>query len=89
MPPTSQALAAGGGGTIINTGGVTAILVGIFGLAVLTLAIRAAIHAHRSNFGAVITMVGIVALAAMFYNLATGNQVGKLGGDLVHQFLNI
>lgn len=77
------------GGNILNTAGATAILVTIFGLSVLTLAIRAAMHAHRSNFGAVITMLGILALAAMFYSLATGGQVAKLGGDLVHQFLNI
>jgi hypothetical protein len=87
---TSAAVAAaGGGGTILNTAGIQAILAGIFGVLVLSLGIRAGMHAHRSNYAGVLSMVGILGLAAMVWSIATGNQITTIGHDLVSQVLHI
>jgi hypothetical protein len=83
------AAAAAGGGTILNNTGIDAFLGSIFAIVILTLGIRAGMHAHRSNYAAVIGMVGILALAAMVWNIASGGQVTTLGHDLVGQFLHI
>jgi hypothetical protein len=81
--------AAAAGGTIINSTGVDAILGAVFGIVILTLGIRAGMHAHRSNYAAVIGMIGILALAAMVWDIASGGQIATLGHDLVQQFLHI
>ena len=81
--------AAAAGGTILNTTGIVALLGAVFGVIIVSLAVRAALHAHRSNYAAVIAMIGILALAAMIWSIASGNEATKLGGDLVHDFLNI
>lgn len=83
------AAAVAAGGTILNTTGILALLGAVFGVIIVSLAIRAALHAHRSNYAAVIAMIGILALAAMIWSIASGNEATKLGGDLVHDFLNI
>ena len=87
MGPLAAAVAAGG--TILNTTGILALLGAVFGVIIVSLAIRAALHAHRSNYAAVIAMIGILALAAMIWSIASGNEATKLGGNLVHDFLNI
>ena len=81
--------AAAGGGTILNSTGVDAFLGVVFGIVILTLGIRAGLHAHRSNYAAVIGMIGILALAAMIWNIASAGQVTTLGHDLVSQMLHI
>lgn len=81
-------LAAGGGP--ININGIADILGGLFGLVILSIAIRAGLHAHRSNIAAVLTAVGIVFLGVLVFGLASGHDlIGKLGSDLVGDFLNI
>ena len=85
----TAAVAAAGGGTFLNTAGIEAILAGVFGIVVLSLGIRAGLHAHRSNYAAVLSMAGILGVAAMIWSVATGNQVTTLGHDLVSQFLHI
>ena len=85
----SLAAAVAAGGTILNTTGIVALLGAVFGVIIVSLAVRAALHAHRSNYAAVIAMIGILALAAMIWSVASGNEATKLGGDLVHDFLNI
>jgi hypothetical protein len=76
-------------GTVLNTAGIQGLLAGVFGIVILALGIRAGLHAHRSNYAAVLSMVGILGLAAMVWSVASGNQITTLGTDLVHQFLHI
>lgn len=83
----AAALAAGG--TILNITGITAFLAAVFGLIILTLGIRAAMHAHRSNFAAVIGLIGILALAVMVWSIANAGEAATLGSDLVHDFINL
>lgn len=79
-----------GGYSPLNTGGITTILGGIFGVVILSVAIRAALHAHRSNIAGVLTAVTIVFVGVLVYGLATGNGlIGKLGTDLVSHVLNV
>jgi hypothetical protein len=88
--PVQQLLAASAaGGTVLNTAGIDALLGAVFGAVVLTLAIRAGMHAHRSNFAAVLGIVGMLALAAMIWNIASAGQATTLGHDLVGQLLHI
>lgn len=82
-------LAAGAGGTILNTAGIQSILAGVFGVVILALGVRAGFHAHRSNYAAVLAMIGILGLAAMIWSVASGGQITKLGGDLVGHVLNL
>jgi hypothetical protein len=86
-----QNAAAGpaGSSSIINISGITSILAGVLILIVLVVAIRHALHAGRGNWAAVLTGMGVLALAAMTWALATGNDIGKLGSDLVSRFLSI
>lgn len=86
---TSHAVAAAAAGSILNSTGIDAFLGVVFGIVILTLGIRAGMHAHRSNYAAVIGMVGILALAAMIWNIASAGQVTNLGHDLVSQMLHI
>lgn len=83
----AAALAAGG--TILNITGITAFLAAVFGVIILTLGIRAAMHAHKANFAAVIGLVGVLALAVMVWSIANAGEAATLGGDLVHDFLNL
>ncbi len=86
----TAAAAAAGNGTILNSAGINALLATVFGFVVLTLGIRAGMHAHRSNFAAVIGMVGVVAIAAMIWNIAiVPGQITTLGSDLTHQLLSL
>lgn len=81
--------AAAAGGTILNSAGIEALLGGVFAIIILSLGIRAALHAHRSNFAAVIAMVVVLLVAVMIWNIASAGQATTLGGDLVHDFLTI
>jgi hypothetical protein len=75
--------------TILNISGITTLLGGVLLIIVLTVAIRHMMHAHRGNYAAVLTGVGIVGLAALVWALATGNEISKLGADLVSKLLNL
>jgi hypothetical protein len=82
-------IAAAAGGDIINTGGITALLGTVLIIIVLTIAIRHAMHAGRGNWSMVLTGMGVLALAAMTWALASGNDIGKLGTDLVSRVLSL
>jgi uncharacterized membrane protein len=85
--PLAAAVAAGG--TILNTTGILALLGAVFTVVIVSLAVKAALHAHRANYAAVVAIIGILALAAMIWSVASGTEATKLGTDLVHDFLNI
>ena len=70
-------------------GGITTLLSGILTVVILTVAIRAALRAHRSDTAGVLTAVGIVAVGAMIWALASGGNVVTLGNHLVSSLLNL
>jgi hypothetical protein len=80
---------AAASGTILNIGGITTLLGGVLTVVVLSVAIRHALHANRGAWAAVLTGMGIVAMAAMTWALATGNDIGKLGADLVSKIISL
>jgi len=86
---TTHALAAAAAGNPINVGSITSILGGIFVIGVLVIAIRALGHGFRSNVSGVLTIVAIVAVAAMVYGLATSGLIANLGATMVHAFLSL
>lgn len=74
---------------ILNVGGITTVLAAVLTVVVLTVAIRAALRAHRSDTAGVLTALGIVALGAMIWALASGNYVSTLGNDLIKAALHL
>ena len=59
-------------------------------MVVLSVAIRAAFHAHRGNIAGVLTALVIVAGGAMIWSVATTNgAIPALGHDMVRAFLRI
>ena len=82
-------LAAAASPTILNIGGITTLLAGVLTVVVLTVAIKAAFRAHKSDTAGVLTAVGIVALGAMIWALASGNNLLTLGNDLVRATLHL
>ena len=82
-------LAAAASPRILNIGGITTLLAGVLTVVVLTVAIKAAVRAHKSDTAGVLTAVGIVALGAMIWALASGNNLLTLGNDLVRATLNL
>jgi len=82
-------LAAPASTTILNIGGITTLLAGVLTVVVLTVAIKAAFRAHRSDTAGVLTALGILALGAMIWALATGNFITTLGTDLVKATLHL
>ena len=73
----------------LNIAGIEQILAGIFGIAVILVAIRAVFHAFRSGWAAAITAACIVAIGAVIYGLATTGQFAQLGTDLMHAVLKL
>jgi hypothetical protein len=82
-PPLAAAQAS-----VLNIGGITTLLASVLTAVVLTVAIRSAMRAHRSDYASVLSAVGIVAVGAMMWALATGNDLPKLGTDLVNLVFN-
>lgn len=73
----------------VKIGTITTMLAGLFGAGVLAVALRAVLHGFKSEVSKVLTIAGIVALAAMIYSLGTGGLFSSLGSDMVRWFLNV
>ena len=87
LAAAAQPIAANG--AILNNAGINTLLGAVFGFLVLMLGIKAAHHALRSNLAAVLSMVAILAIGVMIWNIASAGQANQLGSDLVHHLLNI
>ena len=72
----------------LNIAGIEHILAGVFGIAVMLVAIRAIFHAFRSGWAAALTAAAIVMIGATVYGLAVTGEFAQLGTSLMHALLN-
>lgn len=81
--------AAAATSSILNEAWITSTLATVLTIVILTLAIKAAFRAHRSETAGVLSMLLILGVAAMVWSVATGGDIPTLGADLVHGLLHL